>query len=120
MKNKEMLFSKFLHTFTLDMCSYFSLSLKTNWVVFIEHVSAISLIISICTKQHRIIVHPKLLIFFLIYENNFCGTHKKHGTGTKLAQNFREKWLLPAGQLGRSDSQIGRSYSAKLRHFLTI
>ena len=33
-------------------------------------------------------------------------------SGTKLVQNFREKWLLPAGQLGRSDSQIGRSYSA--------
>ena len=30
-------------------------------------------------------------------------------SGTKLAQNFREKWLLPAGKLGRSDSQIGRS-----------
>ena len=41
-------------------------------------------------------------------------------TGTKLAQNFREKWLLLAGQLGRSDSQIGRSYSAKLRHFLSF
>ena len=40
--------------------------------------------------------------------------------GTKLAQNFREKWLLPAGKLGRSDSQIGRSYSAKLRHCLSI
>ena len=40
--------------------------------------------------------------------------------GTKLAQNFREKWLLPAGKLGRSDSKIGRSYSAKLRHFLSI
>ena len=38
-------------------------------------------------------------------------------SGTKLAQNFREKWLLPAGKLGRSESQIGRSYSAKLRHF---
>ena len=41
-------------------------------------------------------------------------------SGTKLAQNFREKWLLPAGKLGRSDSQKGRSYSAKLRHFLSI
>ena len=25
--------------------------------------------------------------------------------------------LLPPGKLGRSDSQIGRSYSAKLRYF---
>ena len=41
-------------------------------------------------------------------------------TGTKLAQNFREKWLLPAGKLGRSDSHIGRSYRAKLQHFLSI
>ena len=41
-------------------------------------------------------------------------------TGTKLAQNFREKWLLPAGKLRRSDSQIGRSYNPKLRHFLSI
>ena len=40
--------------------------------------------------------------------------------GTKLAQNFREKRLLPAGKLGKSDSQIGRSYSAKLQHFLSI
>ena len=32
-------------------------------------------------------------------------------SGTKLAQNFREKWLLPAGKLGRSHSQIGRSYT---------
>ena len=40
--------------------------------------------------------------------------------GTKLAQNFREKWLLPAGKLGRSDCQIGRSYSTKLRHFLSV
>ena len=39
---------------------------------------------------------------------------------TKLAQNFREKWLLPAGKVGRSDSQIGRSKSAKLRHFPSI
>ena len=53
-----------------------------------------------------------LQLFFWVY----IGTE----TGTKLAQNFREKWLLPAGKLRRSDSQIGRSYNPKLRHFLSI
>ena len=29
-------------------------------------------------------------------------------------------WALPPVKLGRSDSQIGRSYSAKLQHFLSV
>ena len=33
--------------------------------------------------------------------------------GFKLVHDSREKWLFPPGKLGRSDSQIGRSYSAK-------
>ena len=40
--------------------------------------------------------------------------------GFKLDPDSREKWLLPPGILGRSDSQIGRSSVAKLRHFLSI
>ena len=34
-------------------------------------------------------------------------------TGFKLGPDSREKWILPAGKLGRGDSQIGRSYSTK-------
>ena len=41
-------------------------------------------------------------------------------TGFKLGPDSREKWLLPPGKIGRSDSQIGRSYSAKLQHFLSV
>ena len=40
--------------------------------------------------------------------------------GFKLDPDRREKWLLLLEKLGRSDSQIGRSYSAKLWHFLSI
>ena len=53
--------------------------------------------------------------FFISSRKHICGY-----SGTKLAQNFREKWLLPAGKLGRSDCQIGRSYSAKFRYFLSV
>ena len=38
-------------------------------------------------------------------------------SGFKLGPGSREKWLLPPGKLGRSDSQIGRSYSAKIMTF---
>ena len=38
----------------------------------------------------------------------------------RVIQSGTSFLLLPAGKLGRSDSQIGRSYSAKLRHFLSI
>ena len=55
-----------------------------------------------------------------IMKNYLAGKELTWYSGTKLAQNLREKWLLPAGQLGRSDSQIERSYSAKLRHFLSF
>ena len=37
--------------------------------------------------------------------------------GFKLEPDSREKSLLPRGILGRSDSQIGRSYRAQLQHF---
>ena len=40
--------------------------------------------------------------------------------GFKLGQDSRDKWLLLPGKLGRSDSQIGRSYRAKVWHFLSI
>ena len=41
-------------------------------------------------------------------------------TGFKLGPDSWEKWLLPPGKLGRSDSKIGRSYSTKLRHFQSV
>ena len=41
----------------------------------------------------------------------------KETTGFKLGPDSREKSLLPPGKLGRSDSQIGRNYSAKLGIF---
>ena len=41
-------------------------------------------------------------------------------TGFKLGPGIREKGLLPPGKLGRSESQIERSYSAKLGHILSI
>ena len=44
-----------------------------------------------------------------------CGNNN---TGFKLGPDSREKWLLPPGKWGRSGSQIGRSYSVKLQHFL--
>ena len=40
--------------------------------------------------------------------------------GFKLGPDSREKWFLSPGKLGRSDSQIGRSYIAKLLHFLSV
>ena len=38
--------------------------------------------------------------------------------GPRLSDS-REQCLFPPGKLGSSDSQIGRSCSAKLRHFLS-
>ena len=38
----------------------------------------------------------------------------------KLGSDSKEKLFLLPGKLGRSNSKIGRSYSAKLRHFLSI
>ena len=45
---------------------------------------------------------------------------EKVNSGFKLGPDSREKWLLPPVILGRSDCQIGRSYSIKLRHFLSV
>ena len=42
---------------------------------------------------------------------------KNMTAGVKLDSKFREKWLLPPVEIGRSDSQEGRSGSAWLRHF---
>ena len=41
-------------------------------------------------------------------------------SGFKLEPDSREKSFLPPGKLGRSDSHIGRSYSAKLWHFPSV
>ena len=40
-------------------------------------------------------------------------------SGFKLGSDSSEK-CLPPGKLERSDSQIGRSYIAKLRHYLSV
>ena len=47
---------------------------------------------------------------------NVIDIHCK-GTGVRLGPGSREKCLLPPDQIGRSDSQEGRSDSARLRHF---
>ena len=75
---------------------------------------------TLCTLQTYF---PCIIMLYFIHFCMFKWASARpnyHKQGTKLAQNFREKWLLPAGKLGRSDSQIGRSHSAKLRPFMSI
>ena len=55
----------------------------------------------------------------LDYQRSAGWRNRRH-PGFKLGPDSREKQLLPPVILPRSDSQIGGSYSIKLRHFLSV
>ena len=89
-----------LSIFIVMICllEFFQLSVIKQWHNFYNHLAAVCL--------------PTAIIL----------TH----FAKRIARTQGPSWprilgrLLPAGKLGRSDSQIGRSYRAKLRHFLSI
>ena len=86
----------------------------------------ILMILRFCTDRSGQTV--KTLIRWLLWKQSDLGLHSlpfhlvsEHycmvKPGVRLGPDSREKWLLPPGKLGSSDTQIGRSYSAWLRHF---
>ena len=55
---------------------------------------------------------PEVIQCFLL--TNLSGVP---GVKLHVDLKFREKWLLPPAEIGRSDSQEGRNSSAQLRQF---
>ena len=66
-------------------------------------------------KIKRISDLPTQNIFSMLVET--LGPIYTGLAGLRLGQGSREKWLLPPDQIGRSDSQEGRSGSGRLQHF---